>query len=168
MANNSTPFVISDKDRARFWSKVDKRGVDECWEWQGSIGPDGYGRFCIKYKTVYPHRIAWIVTHGPIVKPLQACHKCDNRACCNPAHLFMGTQQDNVRDMFNKGRGYERRGANNPRAKLSVIDVCLIKALYNSGYYTQAQLASMFNVSIYPVASIINGKSWKTLDLDDI
>lgn len=85
----------------RFWSKVDKSG--ECWIWTG-VRQNGYGSFWFEHGPKPAHRISWTLTHGPITDGLFACHRCDNPACVNPDHLFLGTAGDNARDMWSKGR----------------------------------------------------------------
>lgn len=106
-------------DPATFWAKVDIRGDDECWEYQGYVTPEGYGwayTGTMKgQRTHGAHRQSWILTHGPIEGDLQILHHCDNRRCCNPKHLFIGTHQDNMRDMVQKER--HRFGRNNPNRK---------------------------------------------------
>lgn len=88
----------------RFWSKVRKGSPSECWEWTRSIGTGGYGKFGIDGVIEGAHRMAWTITNGPIPEGLFVCHSCDNRKCCNPAHLWLGTIQDNLRDMVQKRR----------------------------------------------------------------
>lgn len=89
----------------RFWRYVEKRGDDECWEWTGSRFAKGYGVFCLnKRDRIGAHRMSWTLTNGPIQGRLWVLHRCDNPPCCNPAHLFLGTPVDNVRDMHMKGR----------------------------------------------------------------
>lgn len=91
-----------------FWKRVSQPSIDACWEWQGGKTEDGYGKTGYKGKNELAHRLAWELTYGAIPKNMNVCHNCpdgDNPACCNPAHLFLGTQGDNVRDMFGKGRG---------------------------------------------------------------
>lgn len=103
-------------DPATFWAKVDMRGPDECWEYQGYVTPEGYGwayTGTMKgQRTHGAHRQAWILTNGPIPAEKLVCHHCDNRRCCNPKHLFVGTTFDNMRDMVRKGR--HRFGPNRP------------------------------------------------------
>lgn len=89
----------------KFWDHVDCQGEDECWCWTASRLPSGYGRVRFEKKSTYAHRVAWILTHGPIPEGMVVCHHCDNPPCCNPKHLFVGTQADNVHDRDRKGRG---------------------------------------------------------------
>lgn len=106
------PFPdLTDKQIARFWSNVDRKGPDDCWLWTGSVGSMGYGKFNAQYKTFLAHRVALFLTSGKDPFPLYACHTCDvrytditYRLCCNGAHLFPGTQADNIADMVEKGR----------------------------------------------------------------
>ena len=88
----------------RFWSKVDQRGPDECWNWKAST-TNGYGVFWTGSKSVGAHRYAYVYKTGrPISSNTLICHHCDNPACCNPNHLFEGTAKDNFDDMVSKGR----------------------------------------------------------------
>lgn len=83
-----------------FWAKVDRRGPDECWEWTTGRERYGYGHSVLGTAS----RVAWELTNGPIPDGQRVLHSCDNPPCCNPRHLFLGTQLDNVRDMMAKGR----------------------------------------------------------------
>ena len=88
-----------------FWHWVNIKNIDECWNWQGIKYPVmGYGRVNIGANAFYAHRIAWEKAIGEIPEGMLVCHICDNPPCCNPNHLFFGTQQDNMTDMNEKGR----------------------------------------------------------------
>lgn len=80
------------------------RGPDECWPWTGAVTGKGYGKISLAYRHRNAHRVAFELWHGPIPDGLLVCHRCDNRPCCNPAHLFVGTAKDNAEDMMAKGR----------------------------------------------------------------
>jgi hypothetical protein len=86
----------------RFWKYVTKS--DGCWEWQGSRMPFGYGELNINKVPQCAHRLSWELHYGPIEEGLSVLHSCDNPPCVNPAHLFLGTQSDNMRDCASKGR----------------------------------------------------------------
>lgn len=88
----------------KFWNKVERNEITECLEWTGRISKDGYGCFVSKKKYYTAHRVAYQICIGDIPRGLFICHKCDNRKCVNPLHLFIGTHQDNMNDMVRKGR----------------------------------------------------------------
>lgn len=89
----------------RFWSKVDKQGSTECWPWTASVVKNlGYGQFGMGGTMMRSHRVAWELSNGPIPAGMFVLHKCDNPPCCNPQHLFLGTQTDNMQDALAKGR----------------------------------------------------------------
>lgn len=94
----------------RFWTKVDKNGptirseLGPCWVWTASTMPSGYGQFGMAYNVLAAHRVAWTLVNGPIPDGQFVLHRCDNRPCVNPSHLFLGSKRDNTQDMVRKGR----------------------------------------------------------------
>jgi hypothetical protein len=134
-----------------FWSHVDK--TDGCWIWTGCIDRvSGYGYF----GTARAHRLIFASHLGPIPNGLEVCHTCDVRACVNPAHLFIGTHQDNMTDMARKGRRIE---------KLSFEDVREIRALREQGWKIQP-LADGFGVSVSMISLITLGKGRTAQELE--
>lgn len=138
----------------RFWSKVAVGEVDECWEWQASKTSADYGKFAIHHRLWLAHRVAWVLTFGPIPEGLCVLHKCDNRACCNPYHLFLGTRGDNAADSMKKGRRAR---------KLTEEEVLEIRELYAAGGMTQQELADEFGVSNPTISYITRRKTWNYL-----
>ena len=148
---------------ADFWEKVDVRSPDECWEWQASRSKRGYGKFGWKGEQISAHRLAWIFTNGEIPSGLVVRHKCDNRACCNIAHLELGTQADNVRDRDERGRG--ARGSKQGAAMLNEDQVMEIWRLL-SEKRTQKEIAAMYGVDQATISCIATGRSWAWLTGD--
>lgn len=96
--------MLNGTKEKRFWERVNIKDPDECWKYARGISSNGYGHF--QYHNVqYPaHRVAWELTNGPISDKKEILHKCDNRACCNPSHLYCGTQCDNMCDRVERTR----------------------------------------------------------------
>jgi hypothetical protein len=102
MESNFTP---TENDLTRFWSRVDKsNGLDACWMWTAGLHNRGYGRIRWNGMPECAHRIVWMLINGAIPNELEVLHRCDNPPCCNPGHLFLGTQADNMHDRDAKGR----------------------------------------------------------------
>jgi hypothetical protein len=99
--------AIAEQD---FWDRVDVRGEDDCWLWLRGRQSQGYGAIGRKRAgkriVFYAHRLAYEFVHEPIPAGHDVCHRCDNPPCCNPAHLFVGTRSENMRDAVTKGRHY--------------------------------------------------------------
>ena len=136
----------------RFWSKVE-RGPG-CWEWKAVKSASGYGVFRHASKNVRAHRFSYELCFGTIPSGLLVCHKCDNRSCVNPLHLFLGTKADNSQDMVRKGRGAtgERHGS----AKLAWPQVVEIRNSSDSS----AALARKYGVSDSHICKVRSGKKW--------
>lgn len=111
-------ILLTAAELARFHKKIVVAGPDECWNWTacttGAKDLGWYGRFCLRNKRYYAHRVAWCIARGfpleYLTDELAVLHDCDNPLCCNPAHLTLGTQLDNVRDMIRKSRNRNGRG----------------------------------------------------------
>lgn len=160
MCVNPTHLYIN-TDESVFWSHVTKDSPDVCWNWHGSISGTGYGKMQFHNKKFSSHRYSWILHFGKIPDGLWVLHKCDNHACCNPNHLFLGTPKDNMIDMYQKNRG--RIGERSPKAKLKEEQVLQIISLYSTRDYTHRKLAKMYNVSVALVFAIIHRQVWKHL-----
>lgn len=146
----------------RLWPRVDVRSPSECWEWQGAILQNvGYGQLWdnrIK-RNIGTHRAAWEVTNGPIPDGLHVLHRCDNRPCCNPSHLFLGTHKDNMRDKMAKGRGSHKgpRGERSGRSKLTAAQVLAIRALEGRSIRS---ISREYGVSHHSITCILQRKTW--------
>jgi hypothetical protein len=134
--------------------------MSECILFTGCKDTGGYGLKRYKNKLYKAHRFVWIQTFGEIPDGLFVCHKCDVRACINPEHLFLGTNSDNMKDMYSKGRGNNLRGDNNPCAKLTKEQVNEIRVLLTYPI-TLTQIASKYNVDRSLIGLIKANKIWK-------
>lgn len=146
---------------SRFYSRI--KAVDSgCHEWQAAVMKQGYGETFANGKVLYAHRIAWELVNGEIPNGLFVCHHCDNRKCCNPEHLFLGTNRDNLRDAAKKGRTRvpNLKRAHHPMAKLTEKDVREIKYMLNQRYNHRI-LADMYGVSRPTISAINSGRLWK-------
>jgi len=150
----------------RFWSKVNIKYHDdntpnfyECMNWIAGKYQNGYGSFGLYGKSVRAHRFSYEFYNGPIPKGLLVCHTCDNVACVNPTHLWVGTHDENEYDKLIKNRVLN--GNKNPSAKLSEEDVLKIIELFP--IHNDKEISEMFNVKSSIINKIRNRKLWKSV-----
>lgn len=152
--------VMSEDAISRFWFKVDRSG--ECWVWKGKLNRDGYGCFYPYGKhqgSFHAHRVSYFLQHGVLPVGMYVLHSCHNRACVNPAHLRLGTPQENALDMIRAGT--HRTGT--PR-KLTWEQVCEIRATHNTHKITYQELANQYGVSLQTISKIIRQESRRNPD----
>jgi hypothetical protein len=142
-----------------FWSKVDIKTDNECWNWTAYKLNNEYGRFWFRGKLFRANRVAWILTYGEIPDGLFVLHKCDNRSCVNPGHLFLGTAQDNTDDMIQKNRALKAVGEKVCHAKLTTQQIHEIWHLKSA--MTQAAIAKLYNIHPSQINCIFKHKTWK-------
>lgn len=157
MRNKPIP-ELTERQLRNFWLKVDKRGSDDCWEWLAYRNPCGYGRVRLgPAGKFYAHRIAYYLATGKQPGSLCVCHHCDKPGCCNPVHLFLGTDADNVADMVAKGRLGPREGVSNGSAKLTEAQVLEIRASNATG----VALAAKYGIYQTTISDIRLRRRWK-------
>jgi hypothetical protein len=151
----------------KFWSKVNKNGPihpvhGQCWIWEGSIGQYGYGQVGRRRKLIGTHRYAWTISNGDIPKGMGVLHKCDNRPCVNPDHLFLGTFKDNMNDKVRKGRQAFLKGESNGRSVLTEESVKYIRSMYIKGHplYGGVALSKKFGVTETMISYVVKRKFW--------
>lgn len=146
--------------------RFDKKWTPEpntgCWLWRTGTSPKGYGVFHSGGKTQRAHRASWEFANGAIPTGLLVCHRCDNPACVNPAHLFLGSPLDNVRDMDAKGRRASRHGDRNTNSKLDPESVLEMRRLRADGWRL-GDIAIKFGVCIPQVSLIVRRLRWACL-----
>jgi hypothetical protein len=146
--------------KQRFWSKVDITNLFDCWNWTNYKNHSGYGVLGINNKTILAHRLSYQFAFGQIKDNLQVLHKCNNPACVNPAHLYLGTNQDNVDYKVKNNRQSRLIGEKNPKTKLTEIQVhCIIELLDDN--ISQVEIAKQFSVTPTAISDIKRGKNWK-------
>ncbi len=146
----------------RFWSQVNK--TETCWLWTGTIASTGYGIISIKNRRAGVHRVLWEHVSGkPVPVGMFVCHHCDIRACVRPDHLFLGTHQDNMADMRQKGRhhGNGLAGEQHSQAKLLADDVAAIRERWAHGGISQRELGEIYGVHQVNISRIVRGVASK-------
>ena len=159
-----------------FWSKVRKAGEDECWIWTASKRNKGYGAFTYVWngKSIQDrsHRFSYVLHVGPIPDGLMVLHECDNPPCVNPAHLFLGTNQDNIEDMLTKGRHVPggthcgennryRKGIDHPFARLNPEIIRQIRDDHADNNLSCGSLACKYGIRTIHAWKIVNRRLWK-------
>jgi predicted DNA-binding protein (UPF0251 family) len=157
-----------------FWSRIPSREPDTCWLWTGYRNAGGYGRLRHQGRLWLAHRVAWTLTQGPIPDGLDVLHQCDVPACCNPAHLWVGTDADNSADRERKGRCHRitgpahhfygkpelKQGVLNAAAKLTENNIREIRACYLV-MANQEELAREYGVSQTTISRIVLRQTWR-------
>lgn len=146
------------KNETWFWAKVDKKTNNECWPWKGSTNGKGYGRVSMLGTRFIASRIAAYFSNefDIFASEVLVCHKCDNRLCCNPDHLFIGSYKDNTQDMLAKGRQSTLHAEAHGKASLKNDQVLFIA----NSTLPCTKLAKMFNVSQNTIYDICKGRTW--------
>ena len=155
----------------RFWSKVDKRGPDDCWLWAGRLtnsnrNKEHYGRFDLADKSIMAHVFAFLNSGGILTdeKPL-VLHACDNPPCCNPRHLRAGDAKDNADDMVARNRHKSLLGEQHPGHKLTEDQARTVAKMLRDGH-TQSAIGRLLGVTHATIYFLQAKKTWKHLDLN--
>lgn len=150
----------------RFWDKVNK--TSGCWLWTAWRNNKGYGAFSAKhpnggYSNKLAHRESWeMANEKKIPAGLCVLHSCDNPACVNPSHLFLGTKKDNTQDMLKKGRNrsYDAHGEDHHRSTITKEIAKTMRHLYWAERRSQHEIGRFFDVTNYLVFDVVHGRSW--------
>lgn len=143
----------------RFYDKIKINKENGCHEWQASISRRGYGQFALNSTTQVSHRVAWLLSYGQIPKGIYVLHHCGNPKCVNPAHLFLGTQRDNMNEAISKNIYFRSSG----NAKITEKQVIRVKGMLQDGIYSVATIAKRFDVSWHAIYDIKHNRTWKHL-----
>lgn len=146
---------------ARFLSGFELDISTECWNWRGTVNSvNGYGRTTVHSRAVNIHRLSWIFFNGEIPFGVQVLHKCDNRKCGNPKHLFLGTPMINIHDCISKGRNIT--GSNHKNSKIKEEDVISIRKMAHSGIRHRI-ISNSFGITKKYVSQIVTRDRWAHL-----
>lgn len=157
------------KHLIKFMNRIEPtkdKSANECWHWIGLKSKYGYGKMCINSKNLTAHRFMYEMINGDIPSNMFICHKCDNPACVNPNHLFLGNVRDNTVDMVQKNRAPNYKGNNNPRSKITDK---IVLEIYNKAKYSGIsynKLAREYKISASLVSEIMRGNLWGHLNLE--
>ena len=152
--------MLTDRQLVAYWAKITLTSPADCWEWVGARNEKGYGRFwTARYGLLKAHRVSYQLAHpDEDISGWNVCHSCDNRICCNPNHLWLGTTEDNNKDMLQKGRYADWEDYQD--TKLNPEKVAEIKQRRWAGE-TRKKIALEFGVSIAAIQKIDLEKTWK-------
>jgi HNH endonuclease len=149
----------------RFLAKVNRQSNEDCWPWVGSLDAYGYGQLtCCRdggKRMRKAHRLAYELSYGSVPDGLSVLHTCDNRRCCNPSHLFLGTQTDNMQDRQRKRR--HEHGQTHHAHKLTDNDVRRIRVSKADGISTK-ELITEFGVCRQTIEAIVRREQWTHVD----
>lgn len=145
--------ILTEKDKMRFWSKIEVKGPNDCWPWKAGRRDGQYGNFWLQGKDYLAHRISYFLKHGDIRGLI--CHRCDNPCCCNPIHLFKGTAAENNLDMAKKGRQANR--CLTPKTVQSII------AFNEYEHLSAYKIAKLLGLKCSTVDSVLRGYAWSWL-----
>lgn len=153
---------LTERQRCKFWNKIRLIGAsdDDCHEWTRAATLLGYGVVRMEGRNFFAHRVAFFLSYGPFPNALKVCHKCDNPKCCRPDHLFLGTQADNLHDMFRKDRRPSAKGMGTAAAKLTDHQVREIRTRYSAGGHTHRSLAKEYGICHSAIYGIVNRIYW--------
>ena len=147
---------MKEKYIKRFWSKVDIKSEDECWNWLAGKLRGGYGCFKVNSIKTLTHRFSYELKNGHIPEGMCICHKCDNPSCVNPSHLWLGTHQDNMKDRNMKDHNI--KGSAHSVSKLTEQQILEIRNIIN---INQTEIAKLYGVSKALISLIKNNKIWR-------
>ena len=161
-----TIYQIIEKDSARIATRLINKSIKRngCVLWTGWVNPKGYGRMYVgkssdgKKTMALVHRVAWMLKHGAIASGLLVCHKCDNPACIQTSHLFLGTDLENQRDSINKGRARKARGQRNGKVRLSDKDVSRIRQMRMAGLMYR-EISALVKTPVSTIGGICRGRT---------
>lgn len=159
-------FVASVNPEESFWAHVTK--TNQCWIWNGTTQNMRYGVFWVRKKRILAHRYSLELVGDKPRRNQVVSHKCDNPLCVKPSHLFIGSQADNLHDMFQKGRGNQsglelgrgKKGEDSPMHRLTTEQVKEIKSSKDGVMI----IAKRYNIAHSSISNIRNGKAWKHIN----
>jgi hypothetical protein len=185
---DAQPVKFTARQVSAFWEKLNKigplpdqsnphyAGLTRCWQWTRAMHTSGYGAIRRGTKIIKSHRVAWLLSGNEIPSKMCVLHRCDNRRCCNPDHLFLGTLSENTADRHKKGRSKGPRGEKNVRflrpeltargerqgnARLTDEKVREIRQRYQFGVIGAQKLAKEFGVGKSTIRRVINNTHWR-------